>query len=482
MPAKSIDQIKITLADGIPVFCAHTKLAKVSALKPHPRNPNRHPQTQIEIFAKVVKALGWRMPIVVSTRSGLITKGHGKLAVAQFLGLKEVPVDLQNYETEEEEIQDLLADNRIAELSERNDAEVAALLKQLEEAQTDTTVTGYDHAEMDKLLNRISSGSPEPDGETEMSIADKLMIKWGVKAGQLWQLGRHRIICGNSTSPETWKRLMREEKAQLIHTDPPYGVSYEDATGATIKNDKLQQDALAKMVRQALGLSAKYSLPDAAFYVWHASATRRDFEYALDQVGLVERQYITWVKDSFNLGRSDYHWQTEPCFYAEKSGQRAKWFGDRTQGTVWRIRNVKNDGTAISIANGILLTDGEQAQLFIKGEKPKAAKARHIRVTPEHPAILADRATSTAWEVQRDDRKDYAHPTQKPSALARIAINNSSKEGDIVIDQFSGSGSTLIACELTNRNARAIDLEPKYVAVAIERWHKATSEQPKLLE
>ena len=473
----------MTTADQIPVFCAFTKIVKTTSLKPHPKNPNRHPQAQIEIFAKVVKALGWRAPIVVSSRSGLITKGHGKLAVAQFLGLQEVPIDLQGYASEAEEIQDLLADNRISELSERNDVEVAALLQQLEEQGTDTIATGYDQASMDKILNRLADAHGDDDaGADEISIADKLQAKYGVKVGQLWRLGEHRIFCGSCTEAASWKVLMGTDRGQLVHTDPPYGVDYEDAAGQTIKNDKLKQDALAKLIRQGLGHAVHFTHPDAAFYVWHAWAIRRDFEFAFDQVGLMERQYITWVKDSFNLGRADYHWQTEPCFYAEKAGQRAKWYGDRAQGTVWRIRALPSDGTAIAIASGILLTDGEQAQLYIKAEKPKAAKARHLRVLPDHPAVLADRATSTAWEISRDARKDYAHPNQKPTGLARIAIQNSSKEGDIVIDQFSGSGSTLIACEMTGRRARAMDLEPKWVAVAIERWSKATNQQPEIIQ
>ncbi|MGB8297060.1 MAG: site-specific DNA-methyltransferase, partial [Polyangia bacterium] len=335
----------------------------------------------------------------------------------------------------------------------------------------------------DKILNRLADAHGDDDaGADEISIADKLQAKYGVKVGQLWRLGEHRIFCGSCTEAASWKVLMGTDRGQLVHTDPPYGVDYEDAAGQTIKNDKLKQDALAKLIRQGLGHAVHFTHPDAAFYIWHASPTRRDFEFALDQVGLTERQYITWVKDSFNLGRADYHWQTEPCFYAEKAGQRAKWYGDRAQGTVWRIRALPSDGTAIAIASGILLTDGEQAQLYIQAEKPKAAKARHLRVLPDHPAVLADRATSTAWEISRDARKDYAHPNQKPTGLARIAIQNSSKEGDIVIDQFSGSGSTLIACEMTGRRARAMDLEPKWVAVAIERWSKATNQQPEIIQ
>ena len=460
-------------ADGIPVHCAYTTIGKVSSLKPHPRNPNHHGQSQIEIFAKVVKALGWRAPIVVSARSGLIIKGHGKLAVAQFLNLKEVPIDVQAYKTEAEEWQDLLADNRIAELSERNDAEVAALLKQLEEKKVDPAQAGYSAAAVARILDRLSTGEPAPTGEAEIAQADKLQVKWGTKLGQIWALGPHLLFCGDCTKLENWKALMGSKLAQMMHTDPP---------GNRIKGDKLKADALAKMLHGALTAALKYTHPDAAFYIWHASSGRRDFEFALDRVGLIERQYLTWVKDTFTLCRSDYHWQTEHCFYAERADNRAKWFGDRTQGTVWRIRAVNNDGTATAVANGILLTDGLQAQIFIRSDKPRALKARHLRVLPDQPAFLADRATSTAWEIARDSRKEYLHPNQKPIDLAKVAVLNSSAEGDIVIDQFTGAGATLLACELTGRIFRGMDLDPKWVAVALERWHNMTQEQPELVK
>ena len=464
------------------IHCAHTGVWPLDKFKPHPQNPNRHPKDQIKLLATIIQAQGWRAPITVSKRSGYVTKGHGRLEAAILGDFEIAPVDHQDYPSEEAEIQDMIADNRLAELSDRDDDAIGTLLKGLD-AKGAVTLTGYDQAAIDKLLGRVAEPDATADGEGLITQAKALQKKWKTRPNQLWQLGRHRILCGDCTHLRSWEYLLGREKAQLNYTDPPYGVSYQDAAGTEIANDKLKQDALAKMLRESLRQAVRFTKPDAAFYIWHASATRRDFEHARDQVGLLERQYITWVKDSFALGRADYHWQTEPAFYAEKAGQRAKWYGDRTQGTVWRIAPRPDAGDAMAIANGILLTDGLEASLFLRATAPKAGgKTRHVRVLPGAPVLIADKATSTAWEVTRDARKDYLHPTQKPAALARIAILNSTAPGDIVVDQFSGSGSTLVACETTGRAARAMELAPEFVAVAIERWSKIAGAEPQLLK
>lgn len=464
------------------IHCAHTEVWKLEKFIPHPLNPNRHPQDQIAELGRIIVAQGWRSPIVVSSRSKLVIKGHGRLEAAQAMNLESAPVDFQVYASEEAELQDMIADNRLAELSERDDDAIGGLLKSLE-AKGAVTLTGYDQAAIDKLLGRVAAPDPAADGEDLTTQAKALQKKWKTKPTQLWQLGRHRILCGDCTHLRNWEYLLGGERAQLTYTDPPYGVAYQDAAGTEIANDKLKQDALSRMLRESLKQAVRFTKSDAAFYVWHASSTRRDFEHALDQVGLMERQYITWVKDSFTLGRADYHWQTEPCFYAEKAGHKAKWFGDRTQGTVWRIGAAAGEHGAMAVANGLLLTDGNDAQLFIRSSPPKAGgKTRHIRVLPGQYVKIADKATSNAWEISRDARIDYMHPTQKPAALARIAILNSTAEGDLVVDQFSGSGSTLVACETTNRACRAMELAPEFVAVAIERWHRLTKEQPQLLK
>ena len=473
------------LADGIPVHCAHTALVKTNELKPHPRNPNIHPKEQIQAFAKIIQTLGWRQAIVVSKRSGLITKGHGKLAVARYLEAREVPVDFQEYKDEAQEWQDIIADNKIAEMSERDEVAVAAMLQELKDQGANTQLTGYRDNEVDRMLAKLHAGE-KPQTAPDQRAAEVLLEKWQVKPGQLWECGAHRILCGDSTSKADWTRLMAGNLAQCVHTDPPYGIDYQDRKGcegaerneAQIANDKLVDNKLAGLVRSALKLAVKHTHADAAFYVWHAN--RRDFEAALDAAGLLERQYITWVKEMIVMGRADYQWQTEHCFYAEKAGQRAKWQGNRNTSSVWRIQKLVNDGSPIDLATGLHVTDGGMAGLFIKPNPPKTGKFRHIRVDTE-PLIIADRTGTTAWQVSRDQRADYLHPTQKPAELAEIAITNSSAEGDIVVDCFGGSFSTLVAAQNLKRRAFVMDLEPKWCAVGLERWHLATGLQPSLL-
>jgi DNA modification methylase len=468
-------------ADGIPVHCAFTRLIPTNLLRPNPANPNRHSKEQIALFAKIIEHLGWRSPIVVSLRSGLIVKGHGRLEVARHMQLKDVPIDEQAYIDEAAETQDMLADNRITELSERDEAEVANLLKSLAATGANMDATGYADKDVSRLLGILETQGKETESIPGPDQADILQLKWKVKLGDVWQAGDHRLICGDSGDPLVWKRLLRGDRGQLIHTDPPYGVDYQDSNGTTIQGDNLKQNALSAMIRRALVLGVEHTFHDAAVYIWHASSTRRDFEAAIDAAGLVERQYITWVKDSFVMGRADYHWQTEPCFYCEKAGHRAKYTGDRAQSTVWRLNMTPNDGTATAIANGLHITDGGTGQLFIRASKPKSQKARHIRLAPGETLAIADRALTTAWEIARDDRKEYLHPTQKPAELATIPIVNNTSTGDIVIDCFAGSHSTLIAAEIMHRRARTIDLEPKWVAVGLERWARLTNREPVLL-
>jgi len=242
------------------------------------------------------------------------------------------------------------------------------------------------------------------------------------------------------------------------------------------------QTALAaKLLKPAFELMSEHSHDNAAFYVWHASSTRRDFEWAIQTAGLDELQYLTWVKDSFVMGHADYHWQTEPCFYLQKAGHRAAFFGDRKQSTVWRLsRAASESGATINLANGIHLSDGDQTNLYLKANISKAAgKLRHIRLGPGESCNVLSTSSTDAWEIKRDSGSDYFHPNQKPPELALRAIWNSTAAKEaIVADCFSGSGSTLIACERSHRSARAIELDPKFAAGIIERWHLETGNTP----
>lgn len=416
------------LADGIPVQCAHDALVPTNELKPNPRNPNVHPKGQIERLAKIIRVTGWRVAIVVSKRSGLITKGHGRLAAARYLDAKLVPVDYQDYRSEEEEWSDIIADNKIAEESERDEIALASLLKDLTDRGSDTTMTGFEATAVSKLLDRAKGIVTADEKAPGASAAEELQAKWKVEAGQLWLCGPHRILCGDSTKPADWARLMAGSLAQVIHTDPPYGIDYEDRKGcegmarnkAQVANDSLKGNSLAALVRSALKIAVHHTQADAAFYIWHSSSTRRDFEAALDAAGLQERQYITWVKEMIVMGRADYHLQTEPCFYCEKAGKRAKWCGDRTGSTVWRLQKLENDGSAIDLATGLHITDGDKASLFLKAQPPKAGKFRHLRVAGD-PVMVANTVGTDAWQVTRDVRADYLHPCLPQGELVYVA-------------------------------------------------------------
>lgn len=466
------------------IHCHYDALIAAADLKAliHQRNPNRHKQKQIDLIGHVIERLGWRHPIVVSTLSGQAVAGNGRIYAAVAKGWTVAPVVYQDFDSEESEKAFLLSDNRLAELSDRDDAAVAALLREIGEGGLDTILSGYDGASMDKLLARLGDG----DGSMDMSdvVPDPnaaLAEKWGVASGQVWLLGEHRLVIGDASVAATWEALMSGRAGSLVFTDPPYGVDYEDSKGRSIEGDDLQRDNLATFLTQALGLACRFTIPDAPFYVWHASSTREDFSYALKSVGLVERQYLTWVKESFVLGHEDYHWQTEHAFYAAKQGARPRWFGDRSQSTSWRIEG--GGATAAGVVpgkEGVLITDGSGQQILIKEPPAKVSgKVRHFRVPSGERLILLPQDGTTAWCVSRDPVTEYVHPNQKPVGLAARAVRLSSQPGEMVVDMFSGSGSTMIACEELGRKARIIEINPHFAAAAIERWHLRTKKEPK---
>ena len=414
----------IPQADGIPVYCAFTKLVKTASLKPHPRNPNKHPQEQIEIFAKVVKHLGWRQPIVVSKRSGYVVKGHGKLLVAQALDAKEVPVDFQQYATEDEEWQDLLADNRIAELSEREDSEIAALLKDLTARGAQLEFTGYDTKEITSLLTRLGRGEEDAESEPDLENAGALLKKWKVKPGQIWALRDHRLICGDSTEKAVVGALYDAMTGSvtpphLMVTDPPYGVEYDAdwRRRAGMNKNRRKMGKVANDDRADWTPAWSLFRGDVA-YVWHGARHAAEVARTLEAAKFEIRAQIIWGKDRMVLSRGNYHWQHEPCWYAVREGQTAHWTGHRDQTTLWAIPAREDAG--------------------------------------------------------------HGHSTQKPIACMRRPIENNSLIGEGVYDPFLGSGTTLIAAESTKRVCFGIELNPLYVAVSLQRWADFSHETPTL--
>ena len=442
----------------------------LTELRPNPRNPNHHPDEQIKLLAKIIETQGWRQPVKVSTRSGMIVSGHGRYQAAQLLQCP-VPVDFQDYASEEEELADLMADNRIAELAENDEDMLAEILAEINLSDLPTEITGYTEDDLDGIIGSIIEEAEDPEPQSQDNEYQQPLPPMS-KPGDLWLLGNHRLICGDATDEATIDRLMDGQKAAMVHTDPPYGVSYETQSGnfAMIKNDdKTHDDLYYTLLLPAFNNYRKHTIPQAAFYIWHASSTRRDFEDAMVAAGLVEKQYIIWVKNGITLGRSDYQWAHEPCFYAGKEGENPHFYGDRAQHTVWRVTTQQDGSMMTVLGSGIVLTDGTGGKLCITDKPPKGKKYRYVRMEPGKPIdLFQEDRMQTVWEVARE--ANTLHPTQKPVEIPIRAIENSSQPGDIVLDFFGGSGSTLMGAELTGRKCFSTELDPVYCDVIISRY------------
>lgn len=453
------------------MFCSFDELLETEKIVGNPRNPNEHPEEQIELLAKIISHQGWRNNITISRQSGFVVKGHGRLMAAIRLGCKQVPVEYQNYATEADEWADLTADNRLAELAEMNDEKLAEILAEINSSDISLEMAGYTDEDLDSIIGAIIEPEEEPDPQNHDQELQQPLPPMS-KPGDLWLLGTHRLICGDATDEPTIERLMDGEKAAMVHTDPPYGVSYETQSGnfAMIKNDdKTHDDLYYTLLLPAFNNYRKHTIPQAAFYIWHASSTRRDFEDAMVAAGLVEKQYIIWVKNGITLGRSDYQWAHEPCFYAAKEGENPNFYGDRAQHTVWRV-TTREDGAMMTVlGSGIVLTDGTGGKLCITDKPPKGKKYRYVRMEQGKPIdLFQEDRMNTVWEVARET--NTLHPTQKPVEIPIRAIENSSEPGDIVVDFFGGSGSTLMGAEMTGRRCFSTELDPVYCDVIISRY------------
>lgn len=272
------------------------------------------------------------------------------------------------------------------------------------------------------------------------------------KEGDIYRLGDHILICGDSTKRETIEALMGEEKADLLVTDPPYNVAYEGGTKdkLTIMNDKMSEDNFVEFLTDAFKAFAPSLKSGGAFYIWHASSTQLQFELAMRNVGWRPRQQLIWNKNSMILGRQDYQWKHEPCFYGWADGAAHYFIDDRKQTTVF-----------------------EDMRPNIKGMKKEELQAMLEE-------LLGDKISTTVICEDKPAANDV-HPTMKPIRLLARQIKNSSKPGEIVVDIFGGSGSTLIACEQLGRKCRTVELDPRYADAIIERWETLTGKKAELV-
>lgn len=446
----------------IEVHCAFTEMWDIGKLVPNPNNPNTHSQKQIKMLAAVIKGHGWRVPITISKRSGYVVRGHGRLMAADYLGLTRVPVDLQDYENEAVEWADMIADNRIAELSEIDQDELQRLVLELE-GKVDAELLGYSQKEVQTIINESLADAL---GEDEFSGDDIDATLAGeeqrVMPGDVWRLGRHRLLCGDCTIETNIEKLMDGKQADMVFTDPPYNVNYQGGTEdkLTIQNDNLDADDFNRLLYDAFSSMYMACRPGAAIYVCHADSEGAKFREMLTQAGWSLRQCLIWAKNTFVLGRQDYQWQHEPILYGWKPGAAHSFYGGRKQGTVIDVaypfevkENAGPNGETYVIIGGGL------SDLVFK-----------ITGTLE---IESRENVSTLIKVDKPTRNGE-HPTMKPIALCGKCICNSTKEDELVLDLFGGSGSTLIAAEKLNRTCYMTELDPKYCEVIIRRWETLT--------
>jgi DNA modification methylase len=381
------------------------KLIPIADLIPYARNSRTHSDAQVAKIASSIKEFGFLNPIITDGSNGIVA-GHGRVLAAQKLGLKELPCVEADHLTEAQKRAYVIADNRMA-LDAGWDAEMLKVeLGDLDAAGFDLSLTGFDLGELENFLAEPTEGLTDEDAVPDVPAEPVTVL------GDVWVMGKHRLMCGDSTVITSVSHLMDGSRADLLFTDPPYGMSYEGGRGkkqfGKIKGDDDQGADLIALVRDALGSAKSCCKEGAAAYVCFPWRTYAEFEQAVESAGFGVTACIVWDKKSVGLGHQQYRPQHEFIFYS-KGGA---WYGDRSQ--------------------------------------------------------------SDVWYASRGSTGDYVHPTQKPVELIVKAANNSSKPGDMVLDCFGGSGSTLIACEQTGRDARLMELDPKYCDVIVKRWQEFT--------
>ncbi|MFP1667099.1 site-specific DNA-methyltransferase [Gardnerella leopoldii] len=375
-------------------------LADVSELIPYVRNARTHSEAQVSQIAASIREFGFLSPILVA-EDNTILAGHGRLAAALKLGLKKVPCVKENHLTETQKRAYIIADNKLS-LNAGWDSELLAVeLSELEGADFNLDLLGFDEAELSSIFDADKDVSDD-DFDVEKELEEPCFSK----TGDMWTLGRHRVICGDATKLETFKTLLEDTKVNLVVTDPPYNVNYEGSAGK-IKNDNMEDDKFYQFLFNSFVNMEQAMADDASIYVFHADTEGLNFRKAFQDAGFYLSGCCIWKKPSLVLGRSPYQWQHEPCLYGWKKKGKHKWYAGRKETSVWEF------------------------------EKPK---------------------------------KNADHPTMKPIALLAYPIKNSSMTNSLVLDPFAGSGSTLIACEQTGRICYAIELDEKYCDVIVKRY------------
>ena len=378
------------------------KMVSVDQLVPYVNNARTHSPEQINKIRASLREFGFVNPLIIDRDNNVIA-GHGRLVAAKAEGYTEVPCVFVDEMTEAQKKAYILADNRMALDAGWDDDLLKVELEALQDLDFDLVLTGFDEKEVADLF-AVDGGSEVEDDDFDLTAAlEKASF---VEKGDLWTVGRHKLLCGDATDPNDVDRLVGGKKANLIVTDPPYGVSFKSSSGLTIQNDSMKNEEFYNFLQASFFNMASHLEKGGAAYVFHADTEGLNFRKAFIDAGFHLAGVCVWVKNSLVLGRSDYQWQHEPVLYGFLQNGKHPWYSDRKQTTIWNY------------------------------DKPK---------------------------------RNANHPTSKPLDLLVYPICNSSQENAIVIDTFGGSGSTMMACEQTNRTCYMCELDEKYASVILRR-------------
>ena len=422
----------------------------VEALTPYTHNTRAHHAEDIGQIARSIERYGFNDPIAVWSDKNIIVEGHGRLLAAKSLGMTTVPVIRLDHLTDAQRREYGIMHNKTAELSDWDWEQLEHELAEIDLSEFGLTFDPQQVEDTEDALLEAVQEDEAPDlPNDDPEKGDVRQPR--VRRGEVWQLGQHRLVCGDSTDDADIAALMDGQQADAVVTDPPYNVAVENTAGKTIQNDDMSADDFRQFLRKAFGQLARCLKPGGAFYVWHASRTQAAFEAALADNGLTVREQLVWVKNALVLGRADYHWRHEPCFYGWADGAAHYFTADRTQTTVWED---KPDFGSMSKADLVALLEQQY-----KGD---------------------DGPPSTVI-FEKKPLTDDQHPTMKPVRLIARLIRNSTRPGETVLDLFGGSGTTMIAAEQLGRKALLMELDERYADVIIERWEKFTGKKAQRL-
>jgi DNA modification methylase len=399
----------------------------LDALIPYARNSRTHSDEQVAQIAASIREFGFTNPVLIDADGGIIA-GHGRVLGARKLGLAEVPCIRLGHLSEAQRRAYVIADNKLALNAGWDDEMLGLELRDLQGMDYDLGLTGFEQSDIDALLAGLDA---TPEGATDADAVPEVQAEVVTKLGDVWVMGKHRVMCGDSTDAGAVALLMNGEKAALMQTDPPYGIAYNSADihahgvdYGEIENDDILDGEKLQAFLEAMIRAALPALNDnAAYYLWHPMLTQGTFFAAAAAAAaavLIHRQII-WVKPVLVFGRGDYHWKHELCFYGWRRGNRPPFYGERNQTTVWHIDSVT-----------------------------------------------------------QAERKEFRHASPKPVALWLSPIENHTKAGEIMFEPFSGSGGQIIAAEQTGRRCYAMELSQQYVDVTVRRWQQFTGKRATL--